>query len=383
MDARVYHWKDKMEIIKFYAPCLFGIEGILSNELKHMGLHNVTAGNGSVVFEGSIDDVARCNIFLRTAERVCIVVGEFRAVTFDDLFEGVKRLRWERWIGRDDEFPVTGYSLNSTLHSVPDCQAIIKKAIVDRLTQHYGVRWFAESGPQHKIRFALFQDKVTVMLDTSGVGLHKRGYRPVSNMAPIRETLAAAIIDISRYRRVERFCDPMCGSGTFAIEAALFASNTAPGLGRQFAAEAWSQLPTHSFSNARMEAKDKISNISFEILGYDIDRKTVALAKENVKRAGFGGRVRIETADVKDLNLPEGKRNVIICNPPYGERMSDLHAVREQTRLIGRVFASQPNCRSYVISSSDTFEKDYGQKVRKKRKLYNGMIKTCLYQYFE
>lgn len=372
-----------MTDIKFYAPCLFGIEGILANELRHMGLHNVIAGNGSVVFEGSIDDVARCNIFLRTAERVCIVVGEFRAITFDELFEGVKRLHWEHWIGKDDEFPVTGYSLNSVLHSVPDCQSIIKKAIVDRLTQHYGIRWFSETGPQHKIRFALFQDRVTVMLDTSGVGLHKRGYRPVSNMAPIRETLAAAIVDISRYRRAERFCDPMCGSGTFAIEAALFASNTAPGLGRQFAAETWGQLSANSFSHARAEAKDKISRIPFEIFGYDIDRKTVALARENVKRAGFDGRIHIEAADVKDLCLPDERNNVIVCNPPYGERMSDLQSVREQTKLIGRVFASQPNSRSYVISSSETFERDYGQKVRKKRKLYNGMIKTCLYQYFE
>lgn len=372
-----------MEDIKFYAPCLFGIEGILANELKHLGMHNVVAGNGSVVFEGTVDDVARCNIFLRTAERVCLVVGEFKAATFDELFEGVKRLRWERWIGKEDEFPVTGFSLNSRLYSVPDCQAIIKKAIVDRLSQHYGIRWFAETGPQHKIRFALFRDKVTVMLDTSGVGLHKRGYRPVSNMAPIRETLAAAIVDISRYRRVERFCDPMCGSGTFAIEAALFASNTAPGLGREFVAEKWTQLPADGFANARAEAKDKISNIPFEILGYDIDRKTADLARENVKRAGFGGRIQIGAADVKDLNLSDGRNNVIVCNPPYGERMSDLQAVREQTKLLGRVFSAQPSCRSYVISSSETFERDYGCKVRKKRKLYNGMIKTCLYQYFE
>ncbi len=372
-----------MEEIKFYAPCLFGIEGILANECKHLGLRNVMAGNGSVTFEGSVDDVARCNIFLRTAERVCIVVGEFEAQSFDDLFEGVKRLRWERWIGKDDEFPVTGFSLNSKLFSVPDCQAIIKKAIVDRMAQHYGVRWFAETGSQHKIRFSIFHDHVTVMLDTSGVGLHKRGYRPVSNMAPIRETLAAAIVDISRYRRVERFCDPMCGSGTFAIEAALFASNTAPGLGREFAAEKWVQLPEQGFSNARTEAKDKISKIPFEILGYDIDRKTVALARENVKRAGFDGRICLAVADVKDLSLSGGRNNVIVCNPPYGERMSDLKAVREQTKLLGRVFTAQPACRTYVISSSETFEKDYGVKVRKKRKLYNGMIKTCLYQYFE
>lgn len=372
-----------MEEIKFYAPCLFGIEGILANECKHLGLRHVMAGNGSVTFEGSVEDVARCNLFLRTAERVCIVVGEFQALSFDDLFEGVKRLRWERWIGKEDEFPVTGFSLNSKLFSVPDCQAIIKKAIVDRMAQHYGVRWFAETGPQHKVRFSIFNDHVTVMLDTSGVGLHKRGYRPVSNMAPIRETLAAAIVDISRYRRIERFCDPMCGSGTFAIEAALFASNTAPGLGRTFAAENWIQLPERGFLDARVEAKDKISTIPFEIRGYDIDRKTVALARENVKRAGFDGRIMLEAADVKHLSLPNDKTNVIVCNPPYGERMSDISAVREQTKLLGRVFAAQPQCRTYVISSSETFERDYGVKVRKKRKLYNGMIKTCLYQYFE
>lgn len=371
-----------MEEIKYYAPCLFGIEGILANELKHLGLQQVKAETGGVAFVGTLDDVARCNIFLRTAERVCIVVGEFSAHTFDELFEGVKRLRWERWIGRDDEFPVTGYSLNSDLHSVPDCQAIIKKAIVNRLADHYGIRWFAESGPQHKIRFSIFHNQVTVMLDTSGTGLHKRGYRPVSNQAPIRETLAAAIVDISRYRRAERFCDPMCGSGTFLIEAALFASNTAPGLGRSFSAESWRQLPDKAFDRARLEARDKISNIPFEILGYDVDRQTVKIALDNVKRAGFAGKVAIEAGDVKDLRLPDGRRNVIICNPPYGERMGDMQTVRTQTKLLGKVFSAQPDCRTYVISSSETFEKDYGQKVSKKRKLYNGMIKTCLYQYW-
>lgn len=220
------------------------------------------------------------------------------------------------------------------------------------------------------------------MLDTSGTGLHKRGYRPVSNQAPIRETLAAAIVDISRYRRAERFCDPMCGSGTFLIEAALFASNTAPGLGRSFAAESWQQLPDKVFDRARTEARDKISNIPFEILGYDIDPHTVKIASENVKRAGFAGKIYLNVADVKDLQLADGRRNVIICNPPYGERMGDIKQVRTQTKLLGKVFSSQPDCRTYVISSSETFEKDYGQKVSKKRKLYNGMIKTCLYQYW-
>ena len=372
-----------MEEIKYYAPCLFGIEGILSNELKHLGLNHVQAETGGVSFVGSVDDIARCNLFLRTAERVCIVVGEFTAQSFDDLFEGVKRLHWERWIGRDDEFPVTGYSLNSVLHSVPDCQAIIKKAIVTHLSAHYGIRWFAESGSQHKIRFSIFKDKVTVMLDTSGAGLHKRGYRPVSNQAPIRETLAAAIVDISRYRRVERFCDPMCGSGTFLIEAALFASNTAPGLGRSFSAETWTQLPEKTFEFARAEARDKISHNPFEILGYDIDPHTIKIAADNVKRSGFSGKIHLEVADVKNLHLREDRRNVIICNPPYGERMGDIASVRTQTKLLGKVFSIQPNCRTYVISSSETFERDYGLKPNKKRKLYNGMLKTCLYQYWD
>lgn len=371
-----------MEEIKYYAPCLFGIEGILANELKHLGLQQVKAETGGVAFVGTVEDVARCNLFLRTAERVCIVVGEFSAHSFDELFEGIKRLHWERWIDKEDEFPVTGYCLNSDLHSVPDCQAIIKKAIVNHLSDHYGIRWFAETGPQHKIRFSIFHNKVTVMLDTSGAGLHKRGYRPISNQAPIRETLAAAIVDISRYRRAERFCDPMCGSGTFAIEAALFASNTAPGLGRSFAAESWMQLPDGVFDLARAEARDKISTIPFEILGYDIDPRTVKISAENVKRAGFAGKITLNVADVKNLQLSEGRRNVIICNPPYGERMGDMSSVRAQTKLLGKVFSSQPDCRTYVISSSETFEKDYGQKVSKKRKLYNGMIKTCLYQYW-
>lgn len=213
-----------MEQLKFYAPCLFGLEGILANEMKHQGLQNVAAQNGRVTGEGAAEDVARLNLSLRTAERVCLVVGEFDAKSFEELFDGVRRLRWERWIGRADAFPVTGFSMRSALHSVPDCQAIIKKAIVNRLAEHYGIRWFEESGARHVVRFALLDDHVTVMLDTSGEGLHKRGYRPQANAAPIRETLAAGILDISRYRRAERFCDPMCGSGTFAIEAALFAT---------------------------------------------------------------------------------------------------------------------------------------------------------------
>lgn len=370
-----------MEQLKFYAPCLFGLEGILANEMKHQGLKNVAAQNGRVTGEGAAEDVARLNLTLRTAERVCLVVGEFEARSFEELFDGVRRLRWERWIGRADAFPVTGFSMRSALHSVPDCQAIIKKAIVNRLGEHYGIRWFEESGARHVVRFALLDDRVTVMLDTSGEGLHKRGYRPQANAAPIRETLAAGILDISRYRRAERFCDPMCGSGTFAIEAALFATNTAPGLFRSFAAEEWAQLPSGIFSRAREEAKSRISSAEFEILASDLDPAAVEIARQNIRRAGMDGRIRVRVADVKDMSLPEGKRNVIVCNPPYGERLSDREAVRKQTALLGKVFSAQPDCRVYVISSNEDFEKEYGRPADKKRKLYNGMIRACLYQY--
>ena len=373
-----------MEKIKLYAPCLFGLEGILANELKHNGFEDVQAFDGSVTFTGGMQDIARANILLRTAERVCIVVGEFSAVTFDELFENTKKLDWQCWIGRDDAFPVTGFSLKSQLHSLPDCQSIVKKAIVNKLSSVYKTDWFKETGAEHKIRFSILNDKVTVMLDTSGTGLHKRGYRPVANAAPLRETMAAGLVYISRYRHFEHFCDPLCGSGTIPIEAAMISANIAPGLKRSFAIVGWDQFPGSLMKDAREDAASRIfRDKHFEIYASDIDGAAIEIAKENARRAGVLNTVDFKVADVRNLKLNGDENNVIICNPPYGERMSELSEVKAVTKALGRVFENQPRRRAYIITSYEEFEKDYGKKADKNRKLYNGMIRTYLYQYLK
>ncbi len=373
-----------MSSIKFYAPCLFGLEGVLANELKHLKFNNVQAADGSVTFEGEIKDIARANILLRTAERVCIVVGEFEARSFDELFENTKKLPWELWIDKEAAFPVTGYCLKSQLHSLPDCQSIVKKAIVDRLGAKYRTSWLQETGSEHKIRFAILNDKVTMTLDTSGVGLHKRGYRPAANAAPIRETLAAGLVYISRYRHFEHFCDPLCGSGTIPIEAAMIAANIPPGAKRSFAAESWLQIPASLFKEQREEALSRtFKDKKFEIYGSDIDPKAVEIAIANAKRCGVANTVDFKVQDVRDLKLTGEENNVIICNPPYGERMSDLNEVKAVSKVLGKVFENTPRRRAYIITSYDDFQSDYGKKADKNRKLYNGMIRTYLFQYLK
>ena len=369
--------------LEYYAPCLFGLEGVLAGEARRLGFGSVRAENGSVTFTGPAMALAKANLWLRTAERVNIVVGRFTAVTFDELFEGAKALPWEDWIAKDDAFPVVGHSLKSKLHSVPDCQAIIKKAVADRLGGRYGLSWLAETGSMHRIRFSIMDDAVMLMLDTSGEGLHKRGYRPAANMAPIRETLAAGILDIARYKHFERLCDPMCGSGTIAIEAALRASNAAPGLNRSFLCESWPQLPRSLFSEARAEARAAALSRPLEIVASDIDRRAVALTRENARRAGVAQCLRVECRDVSALSLPAEGENVIVCNPPYGERMSELGEVRALCETMGKAFERQMHRRAYIITAYDDFERAYGRRADKNRKLYNGMIRTYLYQYFK
>lgn len=371
-----------MNKLKLYAPTLFGLEGILANELKHNGFEDVMAADGNVTFSGTLEDVARANVLLRTAERICIVVGEFDALSFDDLFEGTKKLNWEQWIGKEDSFPVTGFALKSELHSLPDCQSIVKKAIVNRLSSVYKVDWFAETGAEHKIRFSILNNRVIMMLDTSGVGLHKRGYRPQANAAPIRETLAAGLVYISRYRYFEHFCDPLCGSGTIPIEAAMISANIAPGLKRSFAIESWSQFDKSIMDKVRKEADAKaFKDKKFVIKASDIDPEAIEIAKANAKRAGVLDTIEFSVADVRSLSLDDSENNVIICNPPYGERMSELNEVKSVSKAIGKVFEHIPRRRAFIITSYDDFEKDYGKKADKNRKLYNGMIRTYLFQY--
>lgn len=372
-----------MQNLKYVAPCLFGVEGIAAGELERMGALNVRAENGRVCFEGDESILARANICSRFSERICINVGEFEAHSFEELFEKVKRLPWEEFIGEKDAFPVNGYSLNSDLFSIPDCQSIIKKAIVERLKTKYKISWFEETGAEYKIRFSILKNMVTMMIDTSGNGLHKRGYRKNSNDAPLKETLAAAMCDTARIFPDTKLYDPFCGSGTILIEAALMAQKQAPGLRRFFAAERFSFIDEKVWRNERTRAQDLIlHNIDFRAVGYDIDPEAVRLTNENAEKAGVAKYVRAELGDIKDFKLPEG-RSLVITNPPYGERLLDIKQAEALYKTMGEVFAREQGKKYFVISPDDDFEKIFGRTADKRRKLYNGMIKCQLYMYFK
>ncbi len=369
--------------LNFVAPCLFGIEGILADELKRMGAENVNAENGRVLFSGDFSTLAKVNINTRYAERILINMGQFKAYTFTDLFEGVKALPFEDFIGRDDAFPVNGHSLNSQLFSIPDCQSIIKKAIVERLKSKYNIGWFKETGAEYKIRFSIMKDTVTVMIDTSGEGLHKRGYRRNSNDAPLKETLAAAMCDTARIYPDTKLFDPFCGSGTILIEAAMHAARIAPGLNRFFAAEKFSVIPDKVWREERTAAMDAIRHgIDFEAHGFDIDPKCVELTLANAKKIGVEKYITASVRDIKDFTLPEG-RTLTITNPPYGERLLDIKAAEEIYETMGRVFEKRDGKKYYVISPHDEFEKLFGRQADKRRKLYNGMIKCQFFMYFK
>ena len=372
-----------MEQINMIAPCLFGTESIAADEFKRMGFTDVVTENGRVKLSGDFNMLARANICSRFAERILINVGEFYASTFTELFDGVKGLRWEDYIGRDDAFPVNGWSIDSQLRSIPDCQSIIKKAIVDRLKLKYSVSRFAETGPEYKIRFSIHKNSVTMMIDTSGEGLHKRGYRRNSNAAPLKETLAASMCDLARIYPDTKLFDPFCGSGTLLIEAALMATKTAPGLRRYFAAERFGFIPERVWREERTRAQDLIlHNIDFLAQGFDIDKNAVELTLENAKKAGVSKYVKAAVADIRDFTPPE-ERCLIITNPPYGERLLDVKAAEELYTVMGRRFEEGFGRKYYIISPHDEFEKHFGRTADKRRKLYNGMIKCQLYMYFK
>lgn len=369
--------------LKLVATCLFGLEKLLGEEIDALGLRRLDTMDGRVTFEGEAADVARANLHLRCAEHVFIVIGSFPALSFTELFDGVKALPWEDWIGKLDAFPVKGHSIKSKLYSVPDCQSIIKKAIVSRLSEHYGVRWLAEEGVKYQIEFFLFKDTVTLMIDTSGIPLHKRGYRPAAGPAPLRETLAAALALTARPRQDVLFWDPMCGSGTIAIEAALILANKAPGLGRSFAAEAFPQIPKSLWENAREAAQDSIcKDASFEVYASDIDEEILDVVYENALRAGVEEYMNIFCADVRKMEKLD-RRGTIVCNPPYGERLMTPAEAEALYRDMGRVFAKLAPWQIYIITSHPQFERLYGKRADKTRKLYNGMIPCTLYQYFK
>ena len=370
------------EKFTYCAPCLFGIEGILGDELRRLGAEDVRPENGRVLFSGDLSIMARANISSRYAERIQIVLGQFSARTFDALFEGVRALPLEWFIGKNDAFPVKGWSLDSQLHSVPDCQSIIKKAAVERLRQAHDTRFLNESGSKCQIQFTIRHDAVTILLDTSGAGLHKRGYRQQAGGAPIKETLAAAIVDVTRARRARLVCDPCCGSGTLLIEAAMAACGIAPGLRRAFSAMHWDSIPERVWTEERERARGFVRDVEFSARGGDIDPAVLPLVADNAQKAGVGARVSARVADIADFR-PEGESGTVLCNPPYGERLLDIRAAEDIYRTMGRVFVPKPGWSYAVISPHERFEELFGRPADKRRKLYNGMLKCQLYMYYK
>ena len=364
------------------ATCLFGLEHLLGEEIDALGYERVSTIDGRVTFIGDEEAVALSNIFLRYAERVFIKLGSFHASSFEELFEGTRALNWPDFIGARDAFPVKGHSIKSQLTSIPDCQKIVKKAVVRSMSSRYGIEIFPEDGVKYQIEFFILNDQATLMIDTSGVALHKRGYRRESNAAPIRETLAAAIAATSRPREEVLLWDPMCGSGTIAIEAAMIMKNIAPGVNRHFAAEAFPFIPERIWKNAREEAKDGERVTKFEVFASDIDAETVELAKKNAFKAGVSDVVRTFQCDCRKISAP-GRRGTIVTNPPYGERLGSAREVERLYKEIGEHFRSLSPWQVYVITSHPSFEKLYGRKADKVRKLYNGMIPCYLYQFFK
>lgn len=368
---------------RFVVPCLFGLESIVTSELREMGASDVISENGRVLFSGGWDMMARANLSLRCGERVLLLAGEFEARSFEELFEHVRRIGWERYIGLRDEFPVTGYSLRSKLFSVRDCQSIIKKAVVERLKEKYGVSWFEETGARHMIRFSILKDRVSVMLDTSGVGLYKRGYRLETNDAPIKETLAAAMCALARLREYHTLYDPLCGSGTILTEGALMALNIAPGLKRSFIAERWDNIGEGVFNRERERARDLIRrDVTFQAYGSDVDSKAIESALGNARRAGVAERIGLEVKDVR-FWANKSDRGTVITNPPYGERLLDIEQAEQIIKILGEKFDKKRGWGYYIISPSEQFENLFGRKADKRRKLYNGMMQCQLFMYYK
>lgn len=365
------------------APCHFGLEAVLKKEIYDLGYEITEVEDGRVSFEGDAEAICRANVFLRTAERVLLKIGKFRAVTFDELFEGIKALPWENYIPEDGKFWVTkASSIKSKLFSPSDIQSIAKKAMVERLKQEYRVDWFAENGAAYPVRIFLLKDEVTVTLDTSGESLHKRGYRTLSSKAPITETLAAALILLTPWRKDRILVDPFCGSGTFPIEAAMIAANMAPGMNREFLAEQWTNLiPKQLWYDTVSEAEELVdTDIEVNIQGYDIDGEIVKAARENAKRAGVEELIHFQQRPVEQLNHPK-KYGFVITNPPYGERLEEKAALPGLYQQIGDAYRRLDDWSMYLITSYEDAPKYIGKKADKNRKIYNGMLKTYFYQF--
>ena len=370
-----------MNDLTFAVPTLFGLEGLCADEMRRLNLEGVQAENGRVLCRGSALDIARLNLNLRTGERVLLVLGSFPADNFDALFEGTKALPWERFIPREGQFPVKGHCLNSALHAVPACQAIVKKAVAARLGEKYGLNTLPETGALYQIQFSIMKDTATLMLDTSGAGLHKRGYRAHGVVAPLRETLAAAMVMLSRYKGRDPLCDPFCGSGTIPIEAALIAKNRAPGLNRTFSAQKWAFVDKKLWLEAADQAMDQEFDGDYEIWGGDLDPDAVELAQHNAELAEVDDVVHFDVDDARTFHWG-GLYGRVVTNPPYGERIMERKEAEELYRAFGKAWAKFPDgWKLYLLSSHTEFERTFGKQADKKRKLYNGMLKCDLFMY--
>ncbi len=372
-----------MKMYQLVAPCHFGLEAVLKREIYDVGYEITQVEDGRVTFEGDAEAICRANVFLRTAERVLLLVGRFRATTFDELFEGVKALPWEEYLPKDAKFWVKkASSIKSKLFSSSDIQSIVKKAVVERLKREYEVEWFPEDGAAYPIRVFLLKDEVMVTLDTSGESLHKRGYRTMTSKAPLTETLAAALLMLTPWKADRIFVDPFCGSGTFPIEAAMMAANIAPGMHREFIAEQWTNLIDRKLWYETVEEAEEMvdTSVSVDIQGYDIDGEVVKAARENAKRAGVEDMIHFQERPVSELRHPK-KYGFIVTNPPYGERLEDKKDLPELYTQIGEAYRNLDSWSMYMITSYEDTEKYIGRKADKNRKIYNGMLKTYFYQF--
>jgi putative N6-adenine-specific DNA methylase len=362
------------------ATSTFGLESVVAFELKSLGYANLVTENGKVSFAGEARDIARCNIALRTADRVLIKLAEFRATDFEELFQGALAVRWEEIVPLTGKMHVTGKSIKSKLFSVKDCQAIVKKAVVESMKRKYRLARFAESGPVYKIEVALLKDMAMLTIDTTGAGLHKRGYRKDAGEAPLRETLAAGLVTLSRWKPHMEFADPFCGSGTIPIEAALIGKNIAPGLRRSFVSEEWQQIPRKVWEEARAEAEARVKDVTFRILASDSDGQVLKKAKMNAHNAGVADCISFQKLPAEEFRSGKS-RGLIICNPPYGERLGEKEEVENIYRNMGKLYATLPTWSFSVLSAHIDFERYFGRRADKNRKLYNGALKCYFYQY--
>ncbi len=369
----------KLEII---ATATFGLEAIVAREVKDLGYEQVTVENGKVTFTADESAVCRTNLWLRTADRVRLKIGEFKAVTFDELFEKTKALPWPDLLPRNAGFPVDGKSVQSTLFSISDSQAIVKKAVVESMKRRYRTQWFEENGPLYPIEVSLLKDTATLTIDTSKPGLHKRGYRLAGSEAPLKETLAAALILIARWKPEIALIDPLCGSGTIPIEAAMIGQNIAPGMNRTFISEQWPTIPRDCWREARKETHDRADyNRNLDISGTDINSKIIDSARKNAAEAGVDDLIHFQVRTLADLSSKK-KYGKVICNPPYGQRLSERKEVEKLYEQMGRIFNKLDTWSFYIITAHENFESFFGKKATKRRKLYHGNIKVQYYQYF-